>query len=204
MVYGSTGAACSMMIILSSGPLARKKSISLSLWMILYRPLNNVGVCALIPISLAIWVTLSIFWLRADREFWSSCFLCSNMLSIRKSLRLAISLCVLMLLSIALSAGLLDLLRGLEAVVLVLLALLLPMLSGVSWSSYSSSASSLELPPSKSIVPHSPATKEVEPSTVFPVNILSIWSKYSGKPFLNFIKSDCPCNMKSFVMQCFT
>jgi len=29
--------------------------------MTLYSPLNNVGVCALIPISFAIWVTLSIF-----------------------------------------------------------------------------------------------------------------------------------------------
>jgi hypothetical protein len=162
-------------------------------WMMLNSPLNSVRVWWVIPISFAICETLSIFWLRADRAFYCFVFLCSNMFSSRLTLRLASSLWVLILLSMDLTAGLLERLLGLEVVVLVLLALLLPMLSGVNWSSGSLVATSSELAASKSIGQLSPATNEVDPSTVLPVNILSIWSRYTGRPFLNLIKSACPC-----------
>jgi hypothetical protein len=39
-------------------------------------------------------------------------------------------------------------------------------------------------------------------SAVFPVNIMSISSKYEGKPFLNFLKSEWPCNMNVVLLKC--
>ena len=89
---------------------------------------------------------------------------------------------------------------GLVAVVLVLLVLFPPVdglvplgvcvLGGVTWYSGSSIGSSSQLPASATKEYGSPAQKAVVPSTVFPVNIMFISSRYSGKPSLNFIQSE--------------
>ena len=103
-----------------------------------------------------------------------------------------------------LTATLLIFLLGLEVVVPVLLALLVPVLGGVTWYSGSSAGSSSQLSISRSTEGLFLGTKADDPSTVFPVNIVSISSKYSGKPALNFLKSEWPCNIKTMVMQCCT
>jgi hypothetical protein len=45
-------------------------------------------------------------------------------------------------------------------------------------------------------------TKADVPSTVFLVNIMSISSKYEGKPFLNFFKLEWHCNMNVLLLKC--